>query len=60
MFYTDMEVNRPAYFIDTSPGNYHDYGAYPVEKYPELTAYLEKYYTFETELTGFRFYRRIR
>lgn len=58
MLFDDLERNRPAYFIDTSVGNYHDYGKYPVTKYPKLVEYMEKNYRFEARYAGADFYKR--
>ncbi|HPQ81509.1 MAG TPA: glycosyltransferase family 39 protein [bacterium] len=60
MFFDDMERNRPVYFVDTSPGNHHDYGKYPVSKYPKLLEFLEKNYALEASIDGIDLYRRIR
>jgi len=56
--FEDLEQFKPVYFIDTAPGNYHDYGKFPIQKYPQLVQYLEEKYRFETELNGAHFYRR--
>jgi 4-amino-4-deoxy-L-arabinose transferase-like glycosyltransferase len=58
LFFQDMNKNKPLYFIDTSPGNYHDYGKYPITKYPDLMDFLETYYHFETSVNGANIYRR--
>lgn len=58
LFFEDMEKNRPAYFVDTSPGNHHDYGKYPIVKYPALKRYIDEHYTFETSIDGADIYRR--
>ncbi|MFH1873674.1 MAG: glycosyltransferase family 39 protein [Pseudomonadota bacterium] len=57
-FFEDLEKNKPAYFIDTSPGNYHDYIKYPVAKYPQLKDYLTDNYYIEREDLGIAFYKR--
>ncbi|MBT3182650.1 MAG: hypothetical protein HN337_09125 [Deltaproteobacteria bacterium] len=58
MFFADLKENKPVYFVDTSPGNYHDYGKYPVSGYPKLMAYLNDNYTLESTYKGADFYRR--
>lgn len=58
MFFDDMKKNRPLYFIDTSPGNYHDYGKYPVSKYPRLADFLKNNYRREAQINGADIYRR--
>jgi hypothetical protein len=57
-FFADMEKNRPVYFIDTAPGGYHDYGKYPVSKYPELVKFLRANYSLEATVSGADIYRR--
>lgn len=58
LFFEDMNKNRPIYFIDTSPGNYHDYGKYPITNYPDLMKYLNRHYHFESTVNGANIYRR--
>jgi len=57
-FFEDLETNKPIFFIDTSPGNYHDYGKYPVSKYSALKKYLLENYTLVKEDFGASFYKR--
>jgi len=59
IFFEDMEKNRPGFFIDTSPGDYHDYGKYPVTKYPALMTWLNANYTYEASVNGADIYRRV-
>ena len=40
----DLERNRPAYIIDTSPGGYFGWGRYPLERYPRLSAFIDAEY----------------
>jgi 4-amino-4-deoxy-L-arabinose transferase-like glycosyltransferase len=40
----DLQRNRPAYIIDTSPGGYFHWGRYPPERYPRLNAFIETHY----------------
>ena len=54
----DLEKNKPVYFVDTSPGNYHDYGKYPVQNYPQLMNYLSEHYGIEESIAGADIYRR--
>jgi len=58
LFFEDMNKNTPEIFVDTSPGNYHDYGPYPVSRYPKLMRFLEDNYTIETSIDGADIYRR--
>jgi 4-amino-4-deoxy-L-arabinose transferase-like glycosyltransferase len=57
-FFEDMRRNRPLYFVDTSPGNHHDYGKYPIDKFPPLRRFLEKNYSLEAKVAGADVYRR--
>ncbi len=57
MFLEDMETYRPLYFVDTSPGNHHDYGKYPVSKYPRLVDLLSRNYLLEASVNGADIYR---
>lgn len=58
MFIADLEERRPIFFVDTSPGNYHDYGKYPVSKYPILSRYLAANYEQFNQLEGITIYKR--
>ena len=58
MLLADLAEAKPAYVVDTSPGNYHDYGKYPVAKYPQLMAYLKKEYHHEATVDRIDLYRR--
>jgi 4-amino-4-deoxy-L-arabinose transferase-like glycosyltransferase len=57
MFFEDMEKNKPTYFVDTSPGNHHDYGKYPIYIYPDLAKFLLKRYHLEKSINGVDIYR---
>ncbi|MBN1282484.1 MAG: glycosyltransferase family 39 protein [Proteobacteria bacterium] len=54
----DMEKNRPAYIIDTSPAKLHDAEHYPVSNYPMLKALLESGYEIEDNVAGADLYRK--
>ncbi len=58
MLFTDLERSKPTYVVDTAVGNYHDYGKYPVDKYPPLVEYLKEHYTLEGRHADADFYRR--
>lgn len=58
LLFEDLEKNKPLYFVDTSPGNHHDYGKYPIAKYPLLKRYLDNHYAFEASVNGADIYRR--
>ena len=57
MFISDIQENKPKYIIDTSPGNLHDYGHYPIKNYPKFYNLIEKYYAREKQINGIVFYR---
>lgn len=58
MFLSDIERNRPVYVIDTAPANLHDYGDFPITRYPRLSEYVQKNYREEANVDGAVFYRR--
>ncbi len=60
VFFEDMEKNRPAYFVDTSPGNHHDYGKYPISGYPALSDFVRRNYELESSIDGADIYSRKR
>lgn len=57
MLKADLERNKPKLIIDTSPGNYHDFGRYPLKNYPILRHYVETHCRLETEIAGMDIYR---
>lgn len=57
MLFADFSVQKPLYILDTSPGNYHDYGIYPIKKFPLLEKYIATNYVFEKNLEGIDLYR---
>lgn len=56
--FADLERNRPALIADTSPGNYHQWGRYPLTRYPQLLAYVTAHYDRVAEIDGVAMYRR--
>lgn len=43
-YLADLEHNRPAVFVDTSPAGINDYGHFPLRALPALEAYLRQHY----------------
>jgi len=41
----DLEKNRPRIIVDTSTGNWKNFGFYQVRNYPELVIFIEKNYS---------------
>ena len=41
MLETDLNRNPPELIVDTSPGNYHDFGRYPIRDYPILRSFVD-------------------
>lgn len=46
----DLEQNRPLFFVDTSPGDYSNYGKYPIAKFERLAALVQKQYRQEKKI----------
>lgn len=57
MLFSDFSQQMPLYILDTSIGNYHDYGIYQIRKFPELQDFIQKNYTFEKSIDGVDLYR---
>lgn len=57
MLFFDFDQHMPLYILDTSIGNYHDYGIYPIWKFPKLDDYIQKNYLFEKSIDGVDLYR---
>jgi len=57
MLQTDLERNRPAFVIDTSPGDYKNFGPYPLKDFPVIRDYVDRNCTKETAIAGMDIYR---
>jgi MFS family permease len=57
MLEADLQSNRPEMIIDTSPGDYHDFGRYPLRDYPVLRDYVDENCRLETTIAGMDLYR---
>jgi hypothetical protein len=57
MLENDLNRNHPELIIDTSPGNYHDYGRYPVKNYPMMREFIDRNCRFEKNVAGLDIYR---
>jgi len=60
MLFEDFEINEPAVIVDTSPGDHHDYGKYPIDSYPKLRDYLKSHYRLVERVDGADIYERLR
>ncbi|MBI2340283.1 MAG: hypothetical protein HYU99_07970, partial [Deltaproteobacteria bacterium] len=54
----DFKNHPPAYFVDTSPADIHNYKKYPVKHYPPLYRYLRENYRFWKNMNGCLIYKR--
>ena len=57
MLEEDLIHNPPELIVDTSPGNYHDFGRYPLKSYPILSSFVEKSCRLERSIAGTDIYR---
>jgi 4-amino-4-deoxy-L-arabinose transferase-like glycosyltransferase len=57
MLENDLNHNLPELIVDTSPGNYHDYGRYPIKNYPIMRAFIDRNCRFEKNIAGVDIYR---
>lgn len=57
MLETDLNRDPPELIIDTSPGNYHDFGRYPLRNYPIMKAFVDKNCHMEKKIGGTDIYR---
>jgi hypothetical protein len=53
----DLEHSPPAYVLDTSRGDY-SFNYAPIENYPLLWSFVSRFYTYEQEIAGVRFFRK--
>ncbi len=59
-FCDDLIRYQPVYFVDTSTGDYHEYGKYPIHrKYRgfDLGKFVDRFYREETRIYGMTLYR---
>ncbi len=57
MLEADLNREPPELIVDTSPGNYHDFGRYPIKNYPILRSFVEKNCLLEKSVAGTDIYR---
>jgi 4-amino-4-deoxy-L-arabinose transferase-like glycosyltransferase len=57
MLETDLNREPPELIVDTSPGNYHDFGRYPMRDYPILRSFVERNCRLEKSIAGTDIYR---
>ena len=54
----DFARHPPALVVDTAPGNYREFGSYPIARFPALQALLAAGYVRDGEAAGAVLYRR--
>jgi len=54
----DLDRHQPAYVIDLAPGGVREAQHFPIARFPELAAWLARYYRLETIVDGIWLYRR--
>ncbi len=57
MLEADLNRNLTELIVDTAPGNYHDFGRYPMKNYPILRAFIDKNCRLEKSIAGIDIYR---
>ena len=57
MLEEDLANNRVDLVVDTSPGDYHDFGRYPIRDYAPLAGYLDDACRLEKQIAGMDIYR---
>ncbi len=54
----DLEAHRPAWLVDTAPGDIHHWSRVPLARFPALAAYVEAHYRAVAAPAGAVVYRR--
>jgi hypothetical protein len=54
----DLDQRRPTYVLDTAAAGWKGYAKFPIERYPELKAYLDTHYRIQARIEGALLYRR--
>lgn len=57
MLEEDLHRNRPELIVDTSPGDYHYFGRYPIKDFPILYDFVEKNCRLENSIARVDIYR---
>ncbi len=57
MLEKDLGRRPPELIVDTSPGDYHDFGRYPIKNYPILRGFIYEHCRLETNVAGMDIYR---
>ena len=57
MLETDLSRKPPELMVDTSPGNYHDFGRHPIGDYPILRSFVDRNCRLEKSIAGMDIYR---
>jgi hypothetical protein len=57
MLEADLNRDPPKLIVDTAPGNYHDFGRYPIGDYPILRGFIDRNCRLETKIGGTDIYR---
>jgi 4-amino-4-deoxy-L-arabinose transferase-like glycosyltransferase len=57
MLRRDLQSHPPELIVDTSPGNYHDFGRYPIKDYAVLRTFIHNCCRLETSIAGMDIYR---
>jgi 4-amino-4-deoxy-L-arabinose transferase-like glycosyltransferase len=58
-FMSDLQVNPPIYFVDTSTANHFGYSRFPIKNYPELHEYISKNYRLDRMINKINIYKRV-
>lgn len=57
MLEADFAAHPPELLLDTSPGNHHRFGHFPIRDFPRLSAIVDAKYDYETTVGGVGVYR---
>jgi hypothetical protein len=57
MLEADLNGDPPELIVDTSPGDYHDFGRYPLMDFPILRSFVDKNCRLEKSIAGTDIYR---
>lgn len=56
IFLDDLVLERPRYFIDTSPASLNDYQFFPLDRFEDLKRFVDEHFTRVAEIEGFTIY----
>ncbi len=56
---SDLKINPPVYFVDTSTADHFGYSRFPIKNYPELFEFISENYRLDRTINKINIYKRV-